>query len=114
MAISGVSFGKVIIATGSQTKIKKINGRLDGSRRQPVIAQDVTKRYKYASTSGPIAQAAQRGEKVSLFITREDTENYTQKKPGWETLDDVLAHMSSYIDTRKTSVDEAVEKIFEA
>lgn len=111
MKVSNVSFGKVIAVSGKESKIKKLNDRLSYRKQNGLVAmRDVTKYYQYAPSTGSLAQAAQRGNKIEIYITGDDVKKIN-RDPDWKTMDGILSHLSAYIDLAKTSIGEAIEKI---
>lgn len=114
MKVSNVSFGKVIAVSGKESKIKKVNDRLSYRKQNGLVAmRDVTKYYQYAPLTGSLAQAAQNGNKIEVYITGDDVKKMNSE-PGWKTMDGVLSHLSVYIDLAKISVGEAVERIIKS
>lgn len=112
MSINKVSFGKVIAAFGKPKKIERLNSLLASSAKaDKVMIKDVTSSYKYSFTDGLMGQAAQRGEKVSLYITGEDIKKVKNKEKNWNTMDGILSNLQGYCDLATMSVREAVEKI---
>lgn len=111
MKASNVSFGRVVAVTGKDSKIRKINNRLSYKKQSGLVAmRDVTKYYQYAPSAGSLARAAQKGDRVEIYITGEDVKKIN-KDPDWKTMDGILSHLSSYIDLAKVSVGDAVERI---
>ena len=114
MPISNVSFGSVVAVSGRPKKISTINQRLrNQASNGKVIMKNVTPQYVNASSDGLIAQAAQRGDRVEIYITGEEAEQVRKKAPEFSTIDGILSHMSSYIDVNTCSIGDVINKIFE-
>lgn len=112
MKTANVSFGKVTAVSGKPSRVNKLNSRLEPKLRNGhVIMRDVTHIYRSAPTGYTLADAAAKGQKVEIYVTGEDVSKIKNKESGWNTLDDVLAHISSYFTLAQTSIDEAVQKI---
>ena len=113
MSVGNVSFGSVVAVSGKAGKINKVNNRLHPqSRNGNVIMKDVTEHYKHASSYGLMAQSAQKGDKVEIYITGNDVSKVKDKAKGWDTLDGILSNLSSYFNIDKMSVNDVVDKIF--
>ena len=114
MKTSNVSFGRVIALSGKESKINKINEKLAYKKQAgQLVIRDVTQHYKYAPSTGMLAKAAQRGDKVEIYITGEDV-NKVGKDAEWKNIDGILSHLSSYYDAAKMSIREAVEKVIKS
>lgn len=111
MKTSNVSFGKVIAVSGKESKMKRVKEKL-ASKAQPgtVIVRDVTEKYRYAPLTGSLAMAAQKGDRVEIFVTGDDVKKFN-KVEGWKTMDDVLSNLSAYYELAKMSISEAVDAI---
>ncbi len=113
MSVNGVSFGSVVAVSGKHSKINKINNRLRPQAKMGnVIMKDVTDHYRHASSSGLMAQSAQQGNKVEIYITGKDVEKVKTRQSGWDTLDGILSNLSFYLHVDKMSVSAVVDKIF--
>ena len=111
MKAASVSFGKVIAVSGKDAKIKKMNSKLANViDSKHVIVRDYTSFYQNAPSAGSLAQAAQRGDKIEIYVTGGDVKKMG-KFPDWKTPEGVLSHLSSCYDLAKTSINEVVEKI---
>ncbi len=112
MKTADVSFGKVVALSGKSAKLKKVNDKLAYKKQNGfVVSRDVTHEYVNAPATGTLAIAAQRGDKIEIYITGDDVNKFG-KQDGWKTMDDVLSHLSAYYDVAKLSIAEAVDKIF--
>ncbi len=112
MSISNVSFGRVVAVSGKPNKMEKINNRLfSKTEDRKVMMKDVTKKYAHASSSGLLAQAAQKGHLVQIYITGDDIANIKTKEKGWTTIDGILSNLEAYYKASDFSVDEIVNKI---
>ncbi len=112
MKTANVSFGRVVALSGKSPKLKKINDKISQKKQNGfVVSRDVTHEYVNAPATGALAIAAQRGDKVEIYITGEDVKKFG-KQDGWKTMDDVLSHLSAYYDATKLSIAEAADKIF--
>lgn len=111
MKASSVSFGKVIALSGKESKIKKVNSKLAGViDSKQIIVRDYTSFYQNAPSSGSLAQAAQKGDKIEIYVTGGDVKKMG-KFPDWKTPEGVLSHLSCCYDLAMISIGEAVEKI---
>lgn len=112
--VAKVSFGSVVAVSGNYNKIEKMNSRLRiNAQKGDLMMKDVTKQYVNAPSSGLIAQAAQKGDRVEIYITgKEDVAKVKNKDPQWDTIDGVLTHLSSYYNINKMSIGEAMGRIF--
>ncbi len=111
MKVANVSFGKVVAVMGKDKKIKKINEKLSHKRQNGLIAmRDVTQHYKFAPSTGVLAQAAQNGNNIEIYITGDDVEKMN-RDPEWKSIEGILSHLSRCFDATKLSVSETVEKI---
>lgn len=114
MPINNVSFGNVVAVSGKSNKINRLNTRLrDNAAQGKVIMKDVTAQYINASPNGLIAEAAQKGDRIEIYITGDDVKKVKTRNSEFSTIDGILSHMSSYFSINKLSVGEAVSKIFE-
>ena len=115
MSINGISFGSVVAVSGKKSKINKLNNKLKSQALNGnIIMKDVTQHYKHATSSGLMAQAAQRGNSVEIYITGKDVEKIKTRQQGWETLDGILSNLSSYICAEEMSLGDVFEKIIES
>lgn len=114
MTINNVSFGSVIALSGRPNKINKINKKLHSYAQEGnVIMKDVTNYYQNASSQGVLAQSAQKGDKVEIYITGEDIEKVKNKDNNWKTVEGILSNLTSYFNTDRMNIGEAIAKIFE-
>ena len=113
MPINNVSFGRVIALSGDQRKIKKINSKLAPQLNSgDVIVKDVTNHYRNAKSSGVLASAVKRGDRVEIYITGDDIKKVKQQHNEWDTIDGILSHLNLYYDTKKMGMYEIISKIF--
>lgn len=111
MKTSNVSFGRVVALSGKDTKMKRVKEKLMSKAQSgTVIVRDVTENYRYAPLTGSLAIAAQRGEKIDVYITGDDAKKFN-KVEGWKTMNDVLSNLSAYYELAKMSISEAVDAI---
>lgn len=113
MAIGNVSFGSVIAVAGKPNKINKINKKLHAYDNNNLIMKDVTNYYKNASSQGVLAQYAQKGDKIEIYVTGNDVEKVKNKENNWKTIEGILSNLTSYFNTDKMNVSEAISKIFQ-
>ena len=111
MKTSNISFGRVVALSGKDSKMKRVKEKLL-SKSQPgtVIVRDVTDNYRYAPLTGSLAIAAQKGDRIDVYITGDDAKKFN-KVEGWKTMDDVLSNLSAYYELAKMSISEAVDAI---
>lgn len=113
MSINNVSFGSVIAVTGKANKVNKVNKKLHPHAQSgSVIMKDVTNYYKNASSSGVLAQSAQNGDKVEIYITGNDIEKVKNNENDWKTIEGILSNLDSYISLERTHIGEVINKIF--
>lgn len=111
MKTSNVSFGRVVALSGKDSKMKRVKEKLSSKIQSgAVIVRDVTDTYKYAPSTGSLAMAAQRGDRIDVYITGDDVKKFN-KVEGWKTMDDVLSNLSAYYELAKMSISEAVDSI---
>ena len=111
MKTSAVSFGRVVAVSGKDTKMKKIDEKLQSKKNNgSLVIRDVTQYYKYAPLDGVLSKAAQKGDRIEIYITGNDIQKLGNE-PEWKTLDGILTHVSSYYDAAKFSIRETMEKI---
>jgi len=112
--INNVSFGSVIAVSGKSNKINKVNKRLKSEAdKGNVLMKDVTEKYVNSSASMVIAEAAQNGDRVEIYITGDDAKKVRAKHPEYDTIDGILSHMGAYFKIDKLSVGEIISRIFE-
>ncbi len=112
MQVSNVSFGSVIAVSGKPKKVNKVSSKLyTQSKLGDVIMKDVTSVYQNASSSGMLAQSAQNGDKIEIYITGKDVDKVKNKTADWDTIGGILSNLSVYFNLNETSVDDVVEKI---
>lgn len=113
MKASSISFGRVIAVSGKSKKMDKVNKKLlPHAKTGKVMIKDVTYYYKNASPVGEMAQAAQRGESIDIYITGKDINKIKEKQPGWRSIRDILVNIEDYFSANDMFVSEVVEKIF--
>lgn len=113
MAVSNVSFGSVVAISGKPGKINKVNNKMYmQSRLGNVMIKDVTSHYKKSSNFGLLAESAQKGDKVEIYITGADVAKVKDKQKSWDTLDGILSNMTTYFNIDKMSINEVVDRIF--
>lgn len=111
MKTSSISFGKVIAVSGKNSKVKRINDRLESRKKNGlVVMRDVTNHYRTAPSGYSLADAARKGDRIEIYITGDDIKKMN-KDNSWKTIDGVLSHISSYCDLAQVTVNEAIEKI---
>ena len=112
MSINKVSFGQVIAAFGKPKKMERLNALIaSSSKSDKVMIKDVTSSYKYSFTDGLMGQAAQRGERVSLYITGDDIKKVKNRDKHWKTMEGIRSNLQGYCNLATMSVRDAVEKI---
>ncbi len=105
MSVGKVSFGTVYAVSGRENRINNLNRMLNGPTRQGKIKiEDVTGNYRNAATNGKMAQAAQRGDRVSVYITGPDVHKVITRQPAWDTIGGILANMAAYYDVNRQPV----------
>ena len=114
MSVGKISFGSVVAVSGNHNKVEKVNNRLrSNAQKGDIMMKDVTKQYVNAPSSGLIAQAAQKGDRIEIYITgKEDVAKVKNKAPQWDTIDGVLTHLSAYYNINKMSTGDVAYKIF--
>lgn len=114
MTINNVSFGSVIAVSGRPNKINKINKKLNSyAQNGNVIMKDVTDYYQNASSQGVLAQRAQKGDKVEIYITGDDVDKVNNKENSWKTVEGILSNLTSYFSIDKMNISEAIKRIFQ-
>ncbi|MBQ9246637.1 hypothetical protein IJ182_10265 [bacterium] len=112
MAIDKVSFGSVVAVSGKPAKVNRLNSKMRPYINTGyVMVQDVTPQYIYAPSTGVMAQAAQRGENVSIYITDADVDKVKQKKSNWDTTESILSNLKAYYNINKIRLNDAVSRI---
>ena len=112
MLTSGVSFGKVIAVSGNPKKMMIVNKKLyPYTQNGTVMIKDVTSFYKNVPPHGELALAAQNGEIVDLYITREDVLNVKNKKDGWKSIQDILVNLEDSFSANKMFLNEVISRI---
>ena len=115
MAVTKVSFGTVLAVSGNPLKIKKINNTLiPHTSNGRLMMKDVTNQYAYSASDGLMAQAAQNGDRVELYITGDDVEKVHKKQRTWDTLEGILSHITSYFNVDRLYVNEAAQRILDS
>lgn len=114
MKTAQVSFGKVVAVRGKPKKMDKINKKLyPYAKNGQIMIKDVTAFYKNASSDGEMAQAAQRGESVDIYITGSDIKKIQQKEPGWKCIKDILGNVEDYFCVNQMFIGDAISKVLE-
>ncbi len=109
---SEITFGRVIAVCGKPKKMQKINRKLSSYAQNGIVKiQDVTSMYKNAPSSGELAQAAQRGELVDIYITGDDVRKVKEKQQGWNNIREILRNIQDSFNVNQMFISEAVEKI---
>ena len=112
MKSADVSFKRVVAVTGKPKKLQKINKKLfHHAQNGQVMIKDVTYLYKNAPSNGELAQAAQRGEMVDVYITGDDIAKIKAKQQGWKSINDILSNVQEYFSINPLLLNEAVDKI---
>lgn len=112
MKTAQVSFGKVVAVRGKPKKMDKINRKLyPYAKSGKVMIKDVTSFYRNASSDGEMAQAAQRGEYVDVYITGDDIKKIQQKEPGWKCIKDILGNVEDYLCVHQMLISDVVDKV---
>lgn len=112
MKASNVTFGRVVAVTGNPKKMDKINKKLmPHAQNGVVMIKDVTYLYKNAPSNGELAQAAQRGELVNLYVTGDDINKIKEKQSGWKYIKDIMAHIQDCFSINPLFISESVDKI---
>ncbi|MCD7779284.1 MAG: hypothetical protein LUH05_01265 [Candidatus Gastranaerophilales bacterium] len=115
MPVNNVSFGSVIAVSGKPKKVNKVSSRLYTQMQVgDIIMKDVTSVYKNASSEGMLAQSAQRGDKVEIYITGKDVDKVRNQEPEWDTLGGILSNLSTYFNLNRNTVEETVNSISES
>ena len=112
VSINKISFGSVVAVSGKPNKVSRLNNKMGRYIRDGyVMVKDVTSKYEFAPSNGVMAQAAQRGENVSIYITGDDVKKVEQKQKNWDTTDDILTNLCAYFNINKLPFNDAVHKI---
>ena len=110
MEVGRVSFGNVIAVSGRANCVKQLDNLVRSQqlfKNGQIMQQDVTSHYKYAPKTGLMAQSAQRGEPVFIYITGEDLKKFKKKN----TLDVLLSNLSGFVSLYRIKPEDAVQKI---
>ena len=112
MKISAISFGNVIAVSGKNKRMRKINKMLQPyTDSGQIMIKDVTRNYFNASSAGILAGAAQRGERVNVYITGDDVKKVMSSDEQWDTTEKILSNLCTYYDANTISAGEAAKKI---
>ncbi len=112
MKTSEITFGRVIAVYGKPKKMQKVNSRLGSYAQNGLVKiQDVTSMYRSAPSSGELAQAAQRGELVDIYITGDDVSKIKHKNKGWNNIREILRNLEDSFNANQMFISEVVEKI---
>ena len=99
-------------AFGKPKKMERLNSLLaSAAKADKVMIKDVTNIYRNSFTDGLMGQAAQRGEKVSLYITGNDIQKVKNREKNWNTMEGILSNLQGYCNLATMSVRDAVEEI---
>ena len=115
MTVQKVSFGSVIAVYGNDKKLNKILRRVrEDGKNHDIIRKDVTSQYVNSASSGLLSQAAQKGDRIDIYITgKEDTSKYNNKAEKWDTIDGVLSHLSKApYNANRLSIGDILSGIF--
>ena len=113
MNTARVSFGNVTAVSGTPSRIKHLNNSLkEDVKNGKVIVRDVTKRYMNLASNGQLANAAQNGDKIQVYITGRDVKKVKSSLPEWDTIEGILSHITSHIEMNRKSVGEVKNSLF--
>lgn len=110
MLVQKVSFGNIIAIYGRDKKVNKIKRKfLEMATSNEFKIRNVTNEYVKGGSSGVLAQAAQRGDTIEIFVTgKEDLE-----KTKDIASKDLLSHASKPpFDANKLSIGDILSNIF--
>ena len=102
MKVSPVSFGQVIAVSGKPKKIQQLRDEIGNTAN--IARVDFTNYYKNTYSNGLIGMAARNNHAIDLYITGDDYSNFTKKRTGWQTMNEVSCQLDKYYDLTKTSV----------
>lgn len=112
MKTSEVSFGRVVAVYAKPKKMTKVNKKLfPQTKTGKVMIKDITSMYKHVSSAGEMAQAAQRGDSIELYITGDDVSKVVQKQSGWKSIKEILGNIDEYFDASQMFVSDIVDNI---
>lgn len=115
MKVSAISFGKVIAVSGKEKKISKVNSILQPyANSGKIMIKDVTRNYINARSSGVLADAAQHGAIVNVYITGDDVQKVKNNHEEWNTTEKILSNLCTYYDVNKMSISEAARTIIKS
>ena len=115
MSIGKISFGSVIAISGKEKRVRRVNQRLRPQTQSgKVMLKDVTRKYMNAAYWGVMAQAAQRGDKVEIYITGTDVQKVKKRDPNWDSIDGILSNLTDYHNVNETPVQDVVDDIINA
>ena len=115
MSVGKVSFGSVIAVYGNNKKVNKINRKLiETAKNNEFMRKDVTNQYINSASSGLLAQAAQKGDRIEIYIIgKEDVNKVKNGEPLWDTIDGILSHVSKPpYNANKMSISDIFMNIF--
>ena len=104
MRVAGVSFGNIVAVYGPKKKMDKIDKKMSDK----AMIKDVTSKYQYSMPTGLLAQAAQQGNSVKLYITGQERKFIEHGAEGWTKLNDVLENIQDYYDANKGSIAQVI------
>ena len=113
MPVNNVSFGTVVAVFGNPNKVNDIHKELTPhARLGKVMIKDVTKHYRNSCSGGLMEEAAKRGDRVELYITRGDIQKINNKKRSWNSIEGILSNLGTFFQVdKRTPVSVAVSKI---
>ncbi len=114
MEVGNVSFGNVVAVSGKSRNMYRFTEAMSKNpefKSGKVMQRNVTDEYKYASRNGLMAQAAQRGESVEIYVTGEDYEYVRECRDGWDTLDGILSQLTKFVNVDRLSPEAAVRAV---
>lgn len=112
MSVGRISFGRVIAVSGKEKKVQRINQILKPQTQSGnIMIKDVTKSYINSASWGAMAQAAQRGEKIEIYITGDDVQRVKRREQNWDTINGILSNLTSYQNVNEASVRDVVNDI---
>ncbi len=115
MRMSPVSFGKVIAVSGKPGKMYQLGNRMNNRHQKRLLVKDVTNIYKNNPGGSMLADAANAGETVQLFITDEDVSKVLKKEKGWHNISVILSQMTDFfsLTDKSNSVKEVANIILD-
>ena len=108
MQVGNVSFGNVVAVAGKTRNMKKFSDVMYNHpeyKKGNVLQFDISDDYRYAARNGLIAQAAQRGERVEIYVTGEDKQNFSSMKGS------IMDQLTKFVSVDKFTPEEAVRAV---